>query len=411
MLYNTSMKKRYILHCDLNGFFASVECVFNPELKNIPMAVGGSRETRHGIILAKNELAKKCGVKTAETLASAKKKCPDLVIVPPRHSEYKKFSRIVNSIYLRYTDLVEPFGIDESWLDITGSMHLFGDKSYECAEKIANEIRNTVRTETGLTVSVGVSFNKIFAKLGSDYKKPDAVTVITEDNFKDIVFPLDVGSLLFAGRATGEKLHELRIKTVGELAGYDPALLEKKLGSAGRALYRHANGLDDSEVLSFYSKREVKSVGRGMTFTHDLGNISEVTAGISALSSEVCESLRKQNFECKTVQLSVKDVNLKTVQRRAPLEYPTNSTKKVTECALSIFEKCWNLRNPIRAMTVTAINLTSSFEAQAQLSFFDSEPNDEKEKKLDSTLDKINEKYGKNSIKPASFIKNDIGIK
>lgn len=405
------MKKRFILHCDLNGFFASVECVLDPELKNIPMAVGGDRETRHGIILAKNELAKKCGVKTAETLASARKKCPGLVIVPPHHDMYQKYSKIVNSIYLRYTDLVEPFGIDESWLDITGSMHLFGEKDYNTAKKLADEIRLTVKNETGLTLSVGVSYNKVFAKLGSDYKKPDATTLITEDNYKQIVHPLPVETLLMAGRSASEKLNLLRIKTVGDLAKYDPAVLEKKLGALGALLYKYANGIDDDPVASFYSKREVKSVGRGMTFIHDLGSISEVQAGISALSGEVCARLRKMNLKCKTVQLSIKDVNLKTLQRRAPLDAPTNSTKKVYECALDIFKKCWNVKNPIRAMTVTALNLQNPDTEKVQLSFFDEEAPDEKDEKLDTALDKINEKYGKNAVRPASLIKNDIGIK
>ena len=404
------MDKRFILHCDLNGFFASVECVLKPELKNVPMAVGGDEERRHGISLAKNELAKKYGVKTAETLASARKKCPNIVIVPPHHGLYQKYSKIVNLIYLRYTDLVEPFGIDESWLDITGSMHLFGEKDYKTAEKIADDIRNTVKKETGLTLSVGVSFNKVFAKLGSDYKKPDATTVITEDNFKNIVHPLGVETLLMAGRSASEKLNSLRIRTIGELAKYDPVLLEKKLGVLGAVLYRYANGLDDDPVSSFYSKREVKSVGRGMTFTHDLGNISDVEAGISALSNEVCTRLRKMNLKARTVQLSVKDFNLKTVQRRAPLESPTNSTKKIYECAVGIYKKNWNMRTPVRAMTVTALNLQDSSQDYSQLSFFDVECDNSKDEKLDSALDKINEKYGKNAIKPASFIKNDIGI-
>ncbi len=411
MVYNSLMDKRFILHCDLNGFFASVECVLKPELKNVPMAVGGDKETRHGIILAKNEIAKKYGVKTAETLASARKKCPNLVIVPPHHGIYQKYSKTVNLIYLRYTDLVEPFGIDESWLDITGSMHLFGEKNYKTAEKIADEIRNTVKRETGLTLSVGVSYNKVFAKLGSDYKKPDATTVITEDNFKNIVHPLPVDTLLMAGRSSSEKLNSLRIKTIGDLAKYDVTLLEKKLGVLGVTLYKYANGEDDSHVSSFYSKREVKSVGRGMTFTHDLATVSEIEAGISALSNEVCASLRKMDLKCKTVQLSIKDVNLKTVQRRAPLENPTNSTRKVYECAVGIFKKSWNIRNPVRAMTVTAINLQNSSEKCLQLSFFDDDADDGKDEKLDTALDKINKKYGKNAIKPASFIKNDIGIK
>ncbi len=404
------MKNRFILHCDLNGFFASVECVFRPELKNVPMAVGGNEKSRHGIILAKNELAKKYGVQTAETLASARKKCPDIVIVPPHHDKYEKYSRIVNSIYLRYTDMVEPFGIDESWLDITGTLHLYGDVSFKTAEKIADEIRNTVKNETGLTLSVGVSFNKVFAKLGSDYKKPDATTVITCENFKQIVYPLEVGNLLFAGRSVSEKLHQMRIKTIGDLAAYSPAIIEKKLGAAGALLHKYAAGLDDEAVSSFYSRREVKSVGRGFTFPHDIVNEQEINAGLSALSGDVCARMRKQNLKCKTVQVSIKDVNFKTVQRRAPLELPTNSTKKVFSCACQIFKKYWN-GSPVRALTVTALNLESGKEYAEQLSFFEEKKDDKREEKLDSAVDKITDKFGKNAILPASLINNDMGIK
>lgn len=411
MRYNVIMETRYILHCDLNGFFASVECALAPELKNVPMAVGGNEKSRHGIILAKNELAKKYGVQTAETLVSARKKCPRLVIVPPHYDKYEKYSKYVNGIYLRYTDLVEPFGIDESWLDITGTLHLYGDVSFDTAKKIADEIRRVIKAETDLTASVGVSFNKAFAKLGSDYKKPDATTVITQDNFKTIVYPLDVSTLLFAGRSVSEKLKQMRISTIGQLAQMPLELLEKRLGASGTVLHKYASGLDDDPVECYYSSHKVKSVGRGTTFSHDIADMPSVQAGLSALCGDVCARMRRQGIKCKTVQISIKDVNLKTLQRRTALDTPTNSTKKIYACALDIFEKCWSLKNPVRALTVTALNLSYDTERQEQMTFFDDDIEDEKDQRLDCALDRINEKYGKNAIKPASLIKSDIGLK
>ncbi len=203
------MADRTILHCDCNGFYASVECALNPELKKVPMAVGGDPSQRHGIILAKNELAKKYNIQTAETIYSAKRKCPDLVIVPPHHSVYKEYSARVMDIYKRYTELVESFGLDEAWLDVTGSRRLFGD-----GKKIADELRSVVKSETGLTISAGVSFCKVFAKLGSDYKKPDATTVFSRENWKEYIFPMSANSLLYVGKHTEEKLSLLGIKTI-----------------------------------------------------------------------------------------------------------------------------------------------------------------------------------------------------
>ena len=221
-------KDRTILHCDCNGFYASVECLLHPELWEVPMAVCGDPDSRHGIILAKNQLAKECGVVTAETIWQPRQKCPVLTLVPPHRQEYVKYSRILNGIYEGYTDLVEPFGIDESWLDVTGTLHLFGD-----GPAIADRLRAEVRRETGLTISVGVSFNKIFAKLGSDYKKPDAVTVFTRENYKDRVWPLPVEDLLYVGRATRRKLYERNIKTIGALAMTDPKWLHAWFGKWG----------------------------------------------------------------------------------------------------------------------------------------------------------------------------------
>ena len=257
--------ERVILHCDMNSYYASVELLDRPDLDGKPVAVCGNPESRHGIILAKNELAKKSGVITAETIWQAKKKCPDLVLVPPHHDKYKEYSKRINKIYLDYTDMVEPFSIDESWLDVTASQRLFGS-----GKEIADTIRNRVKNELGLTLSAGVSYNKVFAKMGSDYKKPDATTVITRANFSDLLFSKPVNELFFVGFATAEKLKSINIHTIGDLARANPVALESLLGKQGKVLHKYANGIDDSPVSLFNQREKIKSVGNGMTFTHNL---------------------------------------------------------------------------------------------------------------------------------------------
>ena len=284
------MGERIILHCDLNSFYASVELLDKPALWEVPVAVCGNPKTRHGIILAKNEPAKKYGIQTAETVWQAKKKCPGLVLLPPHHDLYKMWSVRVNDIYERFTDLIEPFGIDESWLDVTGSLHLFGGD----AEKLANKIRKTVKNETGLTISVGVSFNKVFAKLGSDMKKPDATTVIPIDGWQNIVWPQPLGNLLYAGRAATQTLKKYGIETIGQLAACDPAMPEQLLGKMGRQLWEYANGLDKSPVKPRHAADPVKSVGNGTTFPDDLVRWEQICAGLMPLCDSVAARRRRQ---------------------------------------------------------------------------------------------------------------------
>lgn len=256
---SASTKDRVILHCDMNGFFASVELLEHPELKDKPMAVSGDPNNRHGIILAKNQIAKEYGVVTAETIWKAKQKCPDLQLVRPHMSKYKHYCTLINEIYQRFTDMVEPFSIDESWLDVTASQKLFGS-----GKEIADTIRETVKAELGLTLSAGVSFNKIFAKMGSEYKKPDATTEITRDNYKEILWPLPAREFFGVGRATADKLLHLGIHTIGDIATAPKELLVAHFGKHGNIMWEHANGLDESPV-SLYSEREpIKSVGNGI---------------------------------------------------------------------------------------------------------------------------------------------------
>ena len=399
------MGSRVILHCDCNSFFASVETALNPAYKNVPMAVCGSEEDRHGIVLAKNELAKKYNIKTAETVFSARKKCPELVIAAPHYEEYSKFSKRVNEIYSRYTDMVEPFGIDESWLDVTASKKLFGT-----GLEIAERIRREVKEEIGITVSIGVSFNKVFAKLGSDYKKPDAITVISEENFKEIVFPLPVSDLLFVGKKTTDQLQNIGIRTIGDLASVGEGFLSKKFGKMGEQLYKYANGLDDSPVSPEHE--DAKSVGSGFTFRHDLVTREECRVGIEYLADDIGRRLRKQGMKCETVQLSIKDEYLRVVQRQRPQNPPTDIARLIADTAYSILVDEWPEGKPVRMLTVTASNLVRKDTFAEQIDMFGNEDFEEREKskKREETIDKIRQKHGSASIIQGSIINADLGV-
>ena len=389
------MNDRTILHCDCNGFYASVECQLNPELKNVPMAVGGDPETRHGIILAKNELAKKYNIQTAETLFQAKKKCPDLVIVPPHHDIYQIYSRRVMDIYMRYTDRVESFGLDEAWLDVTESRSLFGD-----GKTIADRLRREVKEETGLTISVGVSFCKAFAKLGSDYKKPDATTVFLKDNWKEFIFPMRANTLLYVGKHTDEKLLTLGIKTIGDLASAPKSLLERHFGKAGTMLHIYANGLDDSSVKSIYDKEEVKSVGNSITFREDLIGEEAVKKGVYELSDSIASRMRKKGLKCTTVQIQIKDPRFKVISRQKKTERPTYLAHEIRDVAMELVRSSWNLKEPIRMLSVTGCNLVKEGAVSEQISFFDeSDEKREKHENLEKTIDSIRQKFGKDIIK------------
>ncbi len=401
----TDMEERVILHCDCNSFFASVETVLHPEYANVPMAVCGSEEDRHGIVLAKNELAKKYGIKTAETVYSAVKKCPSLVIAKPHHGEYVKFSKLVNNIYSRYTDMIEPFGIDESWLDVTASRRLFGT-----GREIADRIREDVKREIGISVSVGVSFNKVFAKLGSDYKKPDATTVISPENFKSIVYPLPVSDLLYVGRRTAEQLKKIGVRTIGDLAALSEEFLLKRFGKMGVQLHRYALGLDDSPVCS--EREDAKSVGSGFTFRHNLVSREECRVGIDHLAEDVGRRLRKMGMKCETVQLSIKDEYLRVVQRQRPQIPPTDISRAIADTAYEILTDEWQENKPVRMLTVTASNLIHSNMYAEQMNFFgeDDHAIREKSEKRDKTIDKIKQKHGANAILQGSALNSDIGI-
>ncbi len=391
------MGQRVIFHCDLNCFFASVELLDKPALWDVPVAVCGDPKSRHGIILAKNEPAKKRGVQTAETVWQAKKKCPVLVLLPPHHELYEVYSRRVNEIYGRFTDLVEPFGIDESWLDVTGSLHLFGGD----ARALADRIRATVKAETGLTVSVGVSFNKVFAKLGSDLKKPDATTVIPPEGWRDIVWPLPVGDMLFAGRSTQRVLGQYGIETIGQLAACPEEMAEQLLGKMGGQLWRYANGLDNSPVRPGHQHEPVKSVGNGTTFPADLVRWEQIRQGLAPLCDSVATRLRRQRLYAGGVSVTLKGADFKTVSRQMRLDEPTHLMRDIWETAQELARQIWKAPTPIRAMTVTALYVTEDGQAYRQMDLLGqaSAKRSERQEKLESAVDAIREKYGSGAIR------------
>lgn len=310
-----AMRDRAILHSDANCFYASVETVLNPEFRGKAIAVCGSPEERHGIVLAKSEKAKRAGVKTGMANWQAKQCCRDLIIVPPQYDYYLKFSKLLHGIYRRYTDQVEPFGMDECWLDVTYSP---GDPM-----EIAEEIRQAVKDELGLTVSIGVSFNKVFAKLGSDYKKPDAITQISKEHFKEIVWPLPCSELLYCGNATTAKLGSMGVRTIGGIASLPVEVMQRRFGKNGVALWKYANGLDDSRVAHQDYTAPAKSVGHGITCVADLENMDEARKVIFALSLDIGYKLRYMNLRATGVQLYVRDSELSFCSWQKRLEMAT----------------------------------------------------------------------------------------
>lgn len=392
---------RVIFHCDLNSFYASVELLDHPELRHLPVAVCGDPASRRGIILAKNEPAKKFGVKTAETIWQAKKKCPDLVLLPAHHDRYRKWSRRVNAIYEQYTDLVEPFGIDESWLDVTGTLHLFGGD----ARVLADQIRDRIRGELGLTISVGVSYNKVFAKLGSDYKKPDATTVIRPEDVPGMVWPLPVTDLLFVGKAAARELEKYGVRTIGDLARFDREALGQLLGRHGYQLHDYANGRENSPVQPAGLYTPPKSVGNGLTFPRNLVGEEQVRSGVALLADTVAQRLRRHGLKCATVQVSVRSPEFHDISRQQRMEQPSFVAPELVEAAMALIRSNWNLSAPIRAITITAINLVPADQAGGQMDLFSDGAQirrRERQEQLGKAMDHIRDRFGQSAIGPAS---------
>lgn len=376
---------RIILHSDLNNFYASVECMLNPKLKNKAVAVCGNPNKRHGIVLAKNTIAKTKGVKTGDTIWEAKQKCPDIIFVPPRFDKYIEISQKVRNIYYDYTNLIEPYGIDECWLDVTDSIPLFPSGLY-----IANEIKRRVKSELGVTVSIGVSFNKIFAKLGSDMKKPDAITVISRADFKTQIWPLPISELLYAGKATIRSLKKLNIFTIEDMAKANPDIINQYLGKNGIMLQLYAQGLDKSPVNPYDYKREVKSIGNGTTMPFDVTNIDDIKIILTLLSESISKRLINQNLYCRTISLGIKFNNLEYIERQMPVEFPTNSACTIFRQSLEIFKK-EEISLPVRALSIRGSNLVNRFVIQESLL---KKKQIENNKKLDNLRENLREEFG-----------------
>ena len=389
---------RVILHSDLNCFYASAEINENPSLRGRKVAVCGSTENRHGIVLAASYPAKHAGVKTGMANWEAKQACPDLITVPPHYDLYLKYSRLVRRIYRRYCNDIEPFGMDENWLYIEG----IRDVERE-GLAVAEEIRQAVREEIGLTVSVGVSFNKIFAKLGSDMKKPDAVTVITPENFREKVWPLPASDLLYVGPATTRKLRMLSVNTIGELARCNPEILRSKLGKNGLMLYAFANGWDQSPVMPSEFTPPIKSVGHGTTCQRDLDTNYEVWQVMYELAQDVGHRLREYGLAARGVSITVRDKDLDWRQYQHPLNYPTQSPLEIAQASYALFLESYRWAKPVRALTVRGIKM-ERHDAPVQIDMFNDYTRRARRRALDDAIDEIRRRWGYAAIRPASLM-------
>lgn len=384
--------ERAILHSDLNCFYASVEMMLNPRLKGKAVAVCGSTKDRHGIVLAKSDLAKKAGVKTGMVNWEAKRLCPDLITVPPQYEQYLKYSKLTQAIYQRYTDLIEPFGMDECWLDVTASRNVCGT-----AMEIAESIRKATREELGLTVSIGVSYNKIFAKLGSDMKKPDAITEITSDGYREKVWPLDASEMIYCGRATSSKLAGYGIHTIGDVAKTDPDFLKHLLGVNGLALWTYANGKDTSRVMHRDFVSPMKSIGHGITCVADLINNEEVWKVILELSQDIGHKLRVHGLSAKGVQLQVRGDDLFGSQFQCKLPMKTQLPNEIAAVAYKLFTERYGWSTHIRSVCVRAIDLVPKNESE-QLTLFDDTAKRMKRERVENAVEEIRGRFGKGAI-------------
>ncbi len=388
--------ERVILHSDLNNFYASVECLYKPSIRNRPVAVAGDAEKRHGIILAKNNIAKAMGIKTGDALWQAKEKCPEIVIVPPRYDLYLKYSRAAKEIYSDYTDQIEPFGLDECWLDLTASLRLFGGGA-----ETADKIRKRIKKELGVTASIGVSYNKIFAKLGSDMKKPDATSVISKGDYREKVWPLPATDLLYVGQATSKKLKKYYIHTIGDLARSDTKLLKQELGVNGIMLWQFANGLDISPVSRLDTTPCIKSIGNSTTLPYDVSREEDVRITLYVLSESVAERMRDHGFLCSTIQISLRDKNLYAFERQGKLSFATNSAEEIFQRAFSLY-----LSNkpfyPLRSIGVRACGLTGL--GGRQLSCLPAFHKMEKQEMAEAAIDSIRQRFGHFSVQRAVML-------
>lgn len=386
---------RHILHCDMNCFYASVEMQRHPKLRDKPVAVCGSQEERHGIVLTANYIAKPYGVRTGMAIWQAKERCPNLIIVPPDMDEYIRISKMAREIYEDYTDQVEPFGLDECWLDVTGSVELMGSPL-----NIAREISDRIKFELGITASIGVSDNKITAKLASDYKKPDAITRIDRDNYKDIVYPLPIEDLLYVGPATSRKLRTIGISTIGRLAEYPVDLLTHKLGKMGAILHIFANGLDMSPVQRTDHIPTIKSVGNSATTPRDLVDEDDVKLMLLLLAESVCSRMRELASRCTVVEIYIRDTELNSFSRQKKLYTPSCSSQELADVGFSLFQNNYSWRNPVRSIGLRGAGLVEAQDV-TQLSMYLEDQRREKWEQIDRVVDRLRSRYGYMSIRRA----------
>ena len=386
-----------ILHSDLNCYYASVEMNENPKLRDTKMAVCGSSENRHGIVLTASYPAKRAGVKTGMANWQARQVCPGLIMVEPHYDLYLHYSRVVRGIYKRYADCIEPFGMDESWISIPCCRNIAD------GYRIAEDIRKTVRSETGLTVSIGVSFSKVFAKLGSDMKKPDAVTIISRDNYRETAWKLPVSDLLYVGPATTRKLASYSIFTIGDLACADPGILRYKLGKNGIMLWRFANGTDGAAVMPQNYVAPIKSVGHGTTCVCDLQTDYEVWRVLYELAQDVGHRLRLHGITVKGVQLCVRDEDLAWYSWQLPLPYPSQSPYEIAQAGFALFRECYSWSRDVRALTIRGIH-TGSETVPVQIDMFNDYARRDRQKNVDDAIDGIRNRFGTGAVFAASLM-------
>lgn len=390
--------KRSILHCDINHCYAQIEEMLNPQLKLKPMAVGGNREERHGIILAKNLKAKQFGIKTGETWAEAVTKCPDLVMLEPQYHYYQKIAEQVKDIYRRYSDQVEDFGLDEAWIDLTASLRLFGS-----AEEIGRRIQKEVYQQQGLTISIGLSFNKIFAKMASDLVKPNGFVIVHEDNFKEIFYPLDVQDLFYVGRATKKKLHQFGIDTIGQLAQWDLTYMRRYFGKVGEMLWYFAQGEDISEVAFTSDADPVKSVGNSITAIHDLHTYQEAHLILRVLAESVASRLRNGGYKGSVVSLTMRNRYLEHWSAQMKLTRSTSLAEEILTAAKTILADKWDEAVPLRSVGISVSSLIGD-SLSDQLSLFQDEHERVRQQQLEQTMDTIRQRFGFYKVKHCSLL-------
>ena len=391
--------ERIIFHIDVNNAYLSWEALYriqelgeSLDLRTIPSAIGGDRESRHGIILAKSMPARSYGVQTAETIGEALKKCPNLVIVPPRRWVYKENSRKLMELLREYSPAVEQFSIDEAFVDMTGVSREMTSDPVLAAEVL----RQAVRDRLGFTVNIGVSCNKMLAKMASDFQKPDRVHSLFPDEIREKMWPLPIRRLLFVGRSTEQKLYNLGIRTIGDLAHSDKAIICSRLGKHGAMVYNYANGIDESPVAA--QAPDSKGYGNSTTISHDVTDSHEAKDVLRRLCDSVGKRLQKDHVRARVVAVSIKNSDFMRYSHQCTLATATDSPAELYQQACRLFDECWD-GSPVRLLGVSTSKITK--DSLQQLNLFDHEKL-EKKQRLESAIDSIRSRYGKNAVMRAS---------